>query len=77
MKRNNLIDVPDSIFEAFGFALPKSVSAPYQKGSSITDYVGGNRIISLKKEHTYQETYPIMNGIGVLNLNYPSMPKEA
>ena len=76
MKQNNLIDVPDSIFEAFGFALPKSVSAPYQKGGSITDYVGGNRIISLKKENTYQEAYPIMNGIDILKLSYPSMPKE-
>lgn len=74
MKQKKLMDVPDSIFEALGFALPKSRQEEYQKGNSITDYVGSGRIVSLKKENTYQKAYPAMNGIGLLNLNYPSMP---
>ena len=39
MKQRKLLDVPDSIFEALGFALPKSRPEEYQKGNSITDYV--------------------------------------
>ncbi len=74
MKQRKFVDVPDSIFEALGFALPKSRPEEYQRGNSITDYVGSGRIVSLKKENTYQKTYPAMNGIGLLNLNYPGMP---
>ena len=43
-------EVPDSVFEAFGFTLPKSIPKEYQAGSSITDFVGSGRILSLKKE---------------------------
>ena len=76
MKRKKQMEVPDYIFEALGFTLPKSIPKEYQKGSSITDYVGSDRIITLKKENTYHKVYPAMSGIGILNLNYPSMPKE-
>lgn len=74
MKQKKLVDVPDSVFEALGFVLPKNKPEEYQKGSSVTDYVGTSRIISLKKANTYQKTYPAMNGIGLLTLNYPGMP---
>lgn len=74
MKQRKLVDVPDSIFEALGFALPKSRLEEYQRGNSITDYVGSGRIVSLKRENTYQKAYPVMNSIGLLNLNYPGMP---
>lgn len=76
MKQKKTIDVPDSIFEAFGFALPENTQAEYEKGDSITDYVGETRIISLQKAHTYHKAYPVMNRIGLLNLNFPNMPKE-
>lgn len=68
--------MPNAIFEAFGFTLPKSILEEYQTGSSITDFVGGGRILSLKKEHSYQKAYPVMSGVPILNLNYPCMPVE-
>ena len=76
MKQKKTIDVPDSIFEALGFALPQNTQAEYEKGNSITDYVGESRVVSLRKEHTYHKAYPILNGIGLLNLNFPNMPME-
>lgn len=77
MKQKKQMEVPDSVFEALGFALPKSMPKKYQKGSSITDYVGSDRILSLKKEeNTYHKVYPVMSGIGILNLKLPSIPKE-
>lgn len=76
MKQKKFVDVPDSVFEAFGFTLPKSIPEEYQKGSSITDYVGNGRVVSLKKEHTYHKAYPAMNGIPLLSLNYPGMPEQ-
>lgn len=76
MKQKKRTEVPDSVFEAFGFTLPKSIPEEYQAGSSITDFVGGERILSLKKEHSYQKVYPVMNGVPLLNLNYPCMPVE-
>lgn len=76
MKQQKTVDVPDSIFEALGFALPKNAQPDYQKGTSITDYVGERRIITLRREHTYQSAYPLMTGIGLLNLKYPNMPEN-
>lgn len=76
MKQTKTIDVPDSIFEALGFALPKNTQAEYQKGSSITNYLGEARVVSLRKEHTYHKAYPVMSGIGLLNLNFPNMPEK-
>lgn len=73
MKQRNLLDAPDSIFEILGFALPKSRPEEYQRENSITDYVVIGRIVSLKRENTYQKAYPAMNSIGLLNMNYPGM----
>ena len=68
--------MPNAIFEAFGFTLPKSIPEEYQTGSSITDFVGSGRILSLKKEQSYQKAYPVMSGLPLLALNYPCMPVE-
>ena len=76
MKQKKRTEVPDSVFEAFGFTLPKSIPKEYQAGSSITDFVDGGRILSLKNEHSYQKAYPVMSGVPLLNLNYPCMPVE-
>ncbi len=55
MKQKKQTEVPDSVFEAFGFTLPKSIPKEYQAGSSITDFVGGGRILSLKKEWHFKK----------------------
>ncbi len=77
MKQKKSVEVPDCIFEALGFALPKDVPGDYQKGDSVTDYVGSGRVLSLKRECMYQKTYPVMKRVGLLNLNYPHLPDES
>lgn len=76
MKQKRRTEVPNAIFEAFGFTLLKSIPEEYQAGSSITDFVGSGRILSLKKEQSYQKAYPVMSGLPLLALNYPCMPVE-
>lgn len=76
MKEKRLLEVPDFIFEALGFTLPQKEVKKYFEGDSVTEYLGNRRILSLKREHTYQKSYSMLTGIHLLNLNYLSMPKN-
>lgn len=77
MKSKKLTVVPDDLYEVLGFTLPFSnVKTEYQKGESITEYIGGTRIDSLKRESRYRVYYPKLNSINLLTLNYPSIPQN-
>lgn len=77
MKTKKPLLVPDNMFEVLGFLLPTSEKKPkYVKGESIIDFIGNQRIDTLKRESRYQTYYPKLKSINLLSLNYPSIPLE-
>lgn len=79
MKSKNILQVPDSLYEVLGFTLPysKDADAPdYVQGGSVTEFIGSNRIESLKRESKYKTYYPQMKDINLLSLNYSSVPQS-
>ena len=63
MKTKKPLLVPDNMFEVLGFLLPTSEKKPkYVKGESIIDFIGNQRIDTLKRESRYQ-TYYRLRGI--------------
>ncbi|MCM1561697.1 MAG: hypothetical protein NC123_19510 [Butyrivibrio sp.] len=80
MKSKNTMHVPDGIYEALGLILPfsKSEGTPeYEKGGSVTEFIGNQRISTLKRESRYRIYYPKLQEINLLTLNYPSIPQDA
>lgn len=80
MKSKNTMHVPDGIYEALGLFLPfsKNEETPeYEKGGSVTEFVGNQRVSTLKRESRYKTYYPKLQEINLLALNYPSIPQNA
>ncbi len=80
MKFKNTMHVPDGIYEALGLFLPfsKNEDIPeYEKGNSVTEFIGNQRVNTLKRESRYRTYYPKLQEINLLALNYPSIPQDA
>lgn len=69
-KKKTFIQVPDDILSALGVYVPLLM----EEYLSETDILNGNRIVTLKKEHTYQKLYPKINMYDLLKLRYPTVP---
>lgn len=77
MKLKKTIKVPDGIYESFGFLLPtlnQEAGEDYVQGNSITEFVGGSRVNTLKRDSKYRTYYPKLKEINLLTLHYPSLP---
>lgn len=77
MKLKKTIKMPDDLYESLGIHLPQLIQAygeDYVQGSSITEYVGRQRINSLQRESKYRTYYPKLKEINLLTLNYPVLP---
>lgn len=80
MKSKKTMHVPDGVYEALGLFLPfsKSEETPeYEKGGSVTEFIGNQRVSTLKRESSYKTYYPKLQEINLLTLNYPSIPQYA
>ena len=77
MKLKKTINVPDELYESFGILLPSSKQESgedYVQGSSISEYIGNDRIDTLQRVSKYRTYYPKLKEINLLTLNYPVLP---
>ncbi len=70
MKKKQSQPITDEILYQMGVYFPPGMTAS-ESFSRKTDFLEGNRIISLKRESTYKAMLPKLNMHSFLNLSYP------